>query len=163
MGHAWPAGNDDARHDAPEPAGAMRGATGLACRNARLHRVEARPDPRAAPAMGQGAEHRPVRAAEGTPALRSTEAGRRNDRARPAGPNAAIPVDPARRIASGKAGRPGALPGADAGAADNLRSSFPPLAGTAAAQCDIRTGTVMLRSTERVAPPSSTSRAGMTV
>jgi len=31
------------------------------------------------------------------------------------------------------------------------------LAGSAAVQCDIRTGTVMLRSTERVAPPSAGS------
>src|SRR6516164_5948064 len=109
--------------------------------------------------MGQGGEHRPVRTAKGTAALCGAETARRNDRPRPARSDAAIPVRAARGIAGGKTGRPGPLPGADAGAAGDLRSSFPPLAVTAAAQCDIRTGTVMLRSTERVAPPNSNSRA----
>src|SRR5437868_13935240 len=77
--------------------------------------------------MGQGAEHRPVRAAKGTPALLSPEAGRRNDCPRPARPDAAIPVDAARCITVGKTGRPSALPGSDAGAPGDLRSPLPPL------------------------------------
>ena len=44
-------------------------------------------------------------------------------------------VDAARGITGGKTGRPSALPGADPGAAGDLRSSLPPLAGTATAQC----------------------------
>src|SRR5437764_14697136 len=121
-------------------------AAGVACRDACLHRGEARPDPRAAPAMGQGGEHRPNRA-KGTPALRGAEAGRRYDHARPARPDAAVLVDAARGIAGGETGRPGAPPGADPGAVGDLRSSLPPLAVTGAIQCDIKTGTVMPRST----------------
>src|SRR5438552_6823070 len=142
------AGNDDAPHDgAPRPEGALRRAAGVACRDAGLHRGEARLDPRAAPAMGQGAEHRPDRAAKGTPALRGAEAGRRYDHARSARPDAAVLVDAARGIAGGETGRPGTLSGAHPGAARDLRSSLPPLAVTSTTQCDISTGTVMLRST----------------
>src|SRR5271169_2563733 len=109
--------------------------------------------------MGQGGEHRPVRTTKGTPALCGAETARRNDRPRPARSDAAIPVRAARGIAGGKTGRPGPLPGADAGAAGDLRSSFPPLAH-GAVQCDIGTGTVMLRSTMLTGLPvqSSTTR-----
>src|SRR5439155_24888720 len=91
-------------------------------------RGEAQPDGRAAPAVGQGAECGTGRRAEGTSALRRPEASCRGDVARPNGSHAAVPVDASRCIAIGQAGCPGPLPGADAGATDDPRSSLSPLA-----------------------------------